>query len=216
LREYESLVGKRYGKLVVEKLLPSDGSGHRRWLCRCDCGKMYEARTGNLSSGHATSCGCNKSPDLTGKMFGRLRVLRRCEEKISRGSRQLVTWECECNCGRLIIRTSDSLHKSKECMCADCARKSSVGKAFEAAGFTQGTQLSKISDMTPSAANTSGCRGVYFHKKQKKWCAYLKFQGKLMRLGSYANFEDAVKARKRAEEEVFETFLEQMNVITEE
>ena len=57
------------------------------------------------------------------------------------------------------------------------------------------------------ATNTSGCRGVYWHKKQQKWVARLKFQGKLMTFGAFSNFEDAVKARHRAEEEYFGTFL---------
>ena len=47
----------------------------------------------------------------------------------------------------------------------------------------------------------------HWHKKQKKWVARLKFKGKIMNFGSFSNFEDAVKARHRAEEEYFGTFL---------
>lgn len=57
MREYESLVGKRYGKLVVKELLPDNGSGHRRRLCQCDRGNMHEATTGNLNSGNVTNFG---------------------------------------------------------------------------------------------------------------------------------------------------------------
>ena len=64
--------------------------------------------------------------------------------------------------------------------------------------------------MEPTAANSSGCRGVYLEKKTGKWRARLKFKGKIMNFGSYAKFEDAVAARKAAEEEYFGAFLEEI------
>ena len=57
--------------------------------------------------------------------------------------------------------------------------------------------------MSPSAANTSGVRGVYWDKRMKKWRARLRFKGKLMNFGAYDRFEDAVDARKRAEAQYF-------------
>ena len=92
-------------------------------------------------------------------------------------------------------------------MCADCSHKNSVEQAFKGAGFEQGTQISKIREMKLTAANTSGCRGVYYEKKTNKYRARLKFKGKIMNFGTYARFEDAVAARKRAEEEYYGTFL---------
>ena len=50
-------------------------------------------------------------------------------------------------------------------MCQDCANKYAASKARANAGFKDGTQLTKIVDMTPTAANTSGVRGVYYEKK---------------------------------------------------
>lgn len=211
MREYESLVGRRYGKLIVMELLPSNGSKHRRWLCQCDCGNTHEATTGNLNSGHATNCGCERSPDLSGQKFGQITVIARSKNKRKRGDRMLVEWECRCDCGALVYRTTDQLTSQKNRMCADCSRNNSAHQAFRAAGFEHGTQICKISDMSPTAANTSGCRGVTWHKKQRKWVARLQFRGKIMNLGSFFNFEDAVKARQRAEEEYFGNFLAQRN-----
>ena len=42
-----------------------------------------------------------------------------------------------------------------------------------------------------------------------RWRASICFKGKRRCLGSYARFEDAVKARKQAEEAYFKTFLEE-------
>ena len=73
-----------------------------------------------------------------------------------------------------------------------------------------GTQLSKIQNMKPSAANTSGCRGVSFNKKTLRWEAQIKFRGKRTRLGSYKNFDDAVLVRKKAEQAIFGEFLDSL------
>lgn len=60
----ESLVGERYGLLrVVDEADPYVWRGqvtHRCWLCRCDCGNESVVRQDALTSGHTTSCGCEK------------------------------------------------------------------------------------------------------------------------------------------------------------
>ena len=60
---------------------------------------------------------------------------------------------------------------------------------------SDGTQISRIIDPQVSTSNSSGFRGVYFEKRSNKWRARLKFKGKIMSFGSYADFEDAVAAR---------------------
>ena len=57
-----------------------------------------------------------------------------------------------------------------------------------------------------SRQNTSGIRGVYWHKKHKKWQANLQINGKLIYLGLYSNKEDAINARKQAELKYFKEF----------
>ena len=207
MREYENMVGRRFGKLVVKELLPSDGKGHRRWLCLCDCGNTHTATTGNLKSGHATNCGCLKSPDLTGQVFGKLTVIRKSDQKRKRGKQMYPVWECRCECGETVYRMSGSLKNDKERMCLKCQRNANAEIMTQSAGFVGGTQLSKIQDMKVNAANTSGTRGVYWHKKQNKWYVRIQFQGKQMHLGTYSNYEEAVKVRRRAEEEIFGQFL---------
>lgn len=81
-------------------------------------------------------------------------------------------------------------------------------RARENAGYVDGTQLAKIKDMTPSAANTSGFRGVYFDRFKGLWEALIIFQRKRHRLGYFKNYDDAAAARKKAENIVFGEFLE--------
>jgi hypothetical protein len=55
-----SLVGTRFGKLVVISPAPKVGRG-ARWNCQCDCGKVTVALGGNLVSGKSTTCGCSRT-----------------------------------------------------------------------------------------------------------------------------------------------------------
>ena len=51
--------------------------------------------------------------------------------------------------------------------------------------------------------NTSGATGVSWLAKLNKWQAYITFNHKCKYLGIYTNFDDAVAARKAAEEKYF-------------
>ena len=43
--------------------------------------------------------------------------------------------------------------------------------------------------------NTSGYTGVFWHKRDQRWCAYVHYKGKRKYLGYHYNAEEAVKAR---------------------
>ena len=51
------LTGKRFGKLVAIKKVPSKNK-KTYWLCQCDCGNQKEIQTSHLQSGAIQSCGC--------------------------------------------------------------------------------------------------------------------------------------------------------------
>lgn len=94
-------------------------------------------------------------------------------------------------------------------MCSACQGAYATEIARKSAGFVDGTQITKIKNMTPNAANTSGCRGVYYEKRINRYRVRLKFKGRIMSFGSYKSFEEAVAVRKAAEQEYFGAFLEE-------
>lgn len=51
--------------------------------------------------------------------------------------------------------------------------------------------------------NTSGVTGVSYDQSRNKWTAQIGYKGKIIHLGRFTNFNDAVKARKEAEEKYF-------------
>jgi hypothetical protein len=48
--------------------------------------------------------------------------------------------------------------------------------------------------------NKSGCPGVHWNKRDNKWRATIKIEGKKVWLGAYKNLGDAIEARKKGEE----------------
>lgn len=52
--------------------------------------------------------------------------------------------------------------------------------------------------LTP--ANTSGYKGVRRNKKSMKWVAFMRINKKQTHLGSFSNLEDALAARRKAED----------------
>lgn len=59
----KSLVGKRFGKLVVIKDSGEKQGTVKLWLCKCDCGKFVKVRTDSLTSGRTVSCKCRLKED---------------------------------------------------------------------------------------------------------------------------------------------------------
>lgn len=60
-----SLVGQRFGKVVVTKYLGSDSHRNGVYRCVCDCGKETDVYTNSLKRGHTKSCGCSRHETLT-------------------------------------------------------------------------------------------------------------------------------------------------------
>lgn len=106
----KDLKGQRFGRWTVLDYAGTDKRKKSLWLCRCDCGTERVVSAACLRKGESKSCGClakerrkaakrNNLEDLTGKKFGRLKVVSRYGFD-DRG-RQL--WTCECDCGNTIV-----------------------------------------------------------------------------------------------------------------
>ena len=57
--------------------------------------------------------------------------------------------------------------------------------------------------------NTSGCTGVSWNAKEKKWCVQINYNGLYKYLGLFTNKEEAIKVRKEAEIKYFGEFRRQ-------
>ena len=110
---YFDIVGKRFGKLLVENYLGFEQRGKYKYPvydCKCDCGKHHVKATRScLLSGDKKSCGCAHKDaasanfeDLTGKRFGRWTVLEHRGYRYSKSGKSRSTmWLCKCDCGTI-------------------------------------------------------------------------------------------------------------------
>lgn len=148
--------------------------------------------------------------NLVGRRFGKLVIIGRSDKRGSRGARTVPLWECRCECGAICYKATDTLTNPEMSMYNECVSKYATAKMREKAGFVDGTQISRITSDKLIATNTSGARGVYLECKTGKWRTRLRFKGKTYNFGTYANFDDAVKARKEAEQLIYGEFLDQI------
>ena len=58
---FKSLVGQRFGKLIVLERVENNRFGHVCYKCQCDCGSITVVDANNLRNGNTNSCGCIKS-----------------------------------------------------------------------------------------------------------------------------------------------------------
>ena len=146
-----------------------------------------------------------KKLDLTGQRFGKLTVLAPAENVGNR-----TAWLCRCDCGQETVVITQRLRDGHRTSCG-CDKENfgeppcAIGRA--SLTYIDGTCLEIIRAKTVRRNNTSGVPGVDWYSSKQCWRAMICFKGKRYYLGKYHNFEDAVKARKRAEEELFEPFL---------
>lgn len=87
--------GTRINKLVLVSPGPYTWRGKSKWVC--DCGRVTEKFTGNMTRGEIKSCGkCNgvSSGEMRVRKFGKLRM--KSPEFVTSGSAKSVSWVCDC------------------------------------------------------------------------------------------------------------------------
>ena len=143
-----------------------------------------------------------------GQRIGTLTVLERSDQYATRGKRKVQLWKCQCDCGVITYKATDTLTNEAKSMCKTCAATYAISKARAGAGFVEGTQVSKLRVDGEKANNATGVKGVYLEAKTGRYRARIKFQGKMYSLGTYSTLEEAAKARRKGEQEIFGAFLE--------
>ena len=129
------MIGFKINKLTVLGISNNrTASGSIKWICQCECGNICEVDGCRLRSGMAKSCGCESIKglekgrglyfkDLTNQTFGKLKVLKRIEDKIY-ADNAFVQYECECECGRHVNVIADNLRRGNTQSCGKCRNNS--------------------------------------------------------------------------------------------
>jgi len=60
------------------------------------------------------------------------------------------------------------------------------------------SRLENMHNQSMYKTNKSGFTGVTWHKRDKKWVAHIRINNKRIHLGNFVNIDDAILARKKA------------------
>lgn len=220
--KFIDLTGKRFGRLTVVKRVEShiQPSGQRKtkWLCKCDCGNEVCVTSNSLKSKYTQSCGCLQDEnrrkkklntyDLSGKYgigydFKGNKFYFDLEDynKI-----KCYTWHINKD-GYVFTSDKISMHR----LVMNCDDNKEVdhihGKKSRHDNRKENLRIVEhFENMINKGLrldNTSGVAGVWYRKDSNKWRASIQYNKKIIDLGSYDTFEEAVKARKDGEEKYF-------------
>ncbi len=189
--------GQRFGLLIAKyPLKRKSKNGSYYWHCICDCGGEIDAPLTQLTHGYRKSCNCLSKPPMKeyiGVRFGKLVAISYAGKRAG-----MHRWKCKCDCGNETIVGQTLLQTGKTKSCG-CIQQTVYVDNLK---LTEGTSVALLERLQKGCLpnNTSGQTGVYLNKKSNRWVAEIRFQGKYYYLGSYSKKEDAIKARKNAEE----------------
>lgn len=203
------LSGQTFGRLFVDRLSKIDKNQRAVWSCICECGNIKDIASGSLIKGLTKSCGCyNKekaksrllkhglSEDQTPTYKTWLSMMARCY----RHARYIdvpicVEWDFRqggsfdnflSDMGERPENTSlDRINNNLGYFKENCRWADDYLQAYN--------RLLQIN-------NSTGRTGVYYREERKlPWSASISYKKKLISLGSFLTFEEAVNAREAAE-----------------
>ena len=224
-----NLTGMKFGRLTVIKqvddYITQKGNHYPQWECMCNCkdGKCIVVRQDLLKRGATQSCGCyqKESSSRVHKKYNDYEIQEDYVIMYTRKGEPFYVdledfWRVRDVCWhinkhgylqgkmngkmvllhRMIMNFPENLdvdHRHGEKTKNDNRKEN-----LRIATTSQNTMNSKL-----RSNNTSGYTGVCWNKKEQKWIAQLQIKRKSLCHKRCNTFEEAVKARKEAEEKYF-------------
>lgn len=207
------LTGKKFGQLTA--LYSEKRNKKIYWICKCDCGNTTAVQTSSLIRNVIKSCGCLQKQavksrkqikqtdySLLHKKFNHLEVIGFNKYKLI----------CRCDCGNIIELYPSVVvsNHTKSCGCMKNKKASERMNVINKTVFKEDTNIAKIASSKISKNNKTGIKGIFKNKKGY-YVATIGFKKSKIYLGSYKKIEEAIKARKEAEEKYYKPILEKYN-----
>ena len=103
MKKTKSLVGRKYGKLLVLAETNKLEARYKVWECRCECGKITFVNTKKLKRGTITNCGCiPKNKDRSLATYGNFSNRKKNTEVSETGLMHGQYVGCGCRKKRLL------------------------------------------------------------------------------------------------------------------
>lgn len=226
---FENLAGMKFGKLtVIEKVenhVCSNGATHSKWKCLCDCQlslpeseRKYSYVVGSaLKNGGTSSCGCNRVHQTRyelneeygigytyngDKFYFDLEDYDKIKDYNwyvdSKGYICSGSWSNLIRMHRLVLGLSkDDTAQVPDHISGE--RNDNRKSNLRLATYSQNCMNARI-----SKNNQTGVTGVGYH--DGRWRARIRINNQSIHLGNYNTKENAIKARKDAEDILFKEF----------
>ena len=197
--------GNTYGWLTV---LHRDNTrtGRVYYICECKCGKQVSRRASRLNDDEFRSCGCyvhNKTHGMSNnggakKSSAEYSAWQGMKERCYNTNKKEYKYY-----GARGIKVCDKWKDDFQAFLADVGKRPSGQHSIDRINNDGNYEPGNVRWATQSEQrlnarslnNTSGTKGVYWNKSKAKWEARLAGR----HLGTFDNYNDAVKARKDAE-----------------
>lgn len=224
--KFQDLMNMKFHRLTVVKKSRDLKTNRIIWGCKCDCEnpEYVWVDTYRLKSGHTTSCGCyhnevigNINRKYKDDYRSRLHVIwmnikLRCSN--NKGNKNAYYDEkgisiCdEWKYDYLTFKRWALNNGYKDGLTID-RRDNNLGYYPDNCRWVDDTiQAINRGDFKN---NTSGYKGVSWDNKNKKWKAQIAINKKDIYLGEFININEAIKARKEAEEKYHKPLLENIS-----
>jgi hypothetical protein len=228
LKRYKDLTNQKFERLTVKYECGRNKHGQVLWYCECDCGGNTVVVTSYLTSGKTKSCGCLrremsseriKKQNISG--IGKKNKLSKYEiyndyiiGYTSNTNKELYidtddynkiknhTWY-ENDSGYALTRIDYKLVRMHRLI----LNLEEGNQEIEVDHINHNTLDNRkinlrIVNRQKNSMNKNS-KGITYQQDREKWVAQIKKDNKTYYLGRFDNKEDAINARKQAEEELF-------------
>jgi hypothetical protein len=168
-----NLTGKKFGGLIALRHIGHNKHNIALWECRCTfCGRKIEKTASNLRRSNTQSCGCVQRPNLKGRVFGRLTVLRKAAREHN------TMWECRCTCKTKVVVSTVNLQSGNTKSCG-CSRRvahthgETVRKETTPEYRTWRSMMARCYNENTKSYPNYGGRGIKVHRAWWKSTKYL-------------------------------------------
>lgn len=205
------LKGKVFGRITVIEEEGSDSRGEMMWRCKCECGKEKITTSSRLRTSQTKSCGCLQKETVSSTMYRHgmsnhpnyvvwASMRKRCNNKNNlsypdyggRGIEVCKRWDSFSNFLADVGERPTEKHTLE--------RKNNDGN-YEP---TNCCWSSRADQARNTRTTNKGDNGISL-KKNGKWGARISVNNKRINIGTFINKEDALKARKQAEEKYWKS-----------